>query len=149
MSPPQTHSKVALRVQSFVSALPLARHGRRSKLASRRRRVSEPTEPGGMRPNGLRAAPGARSTVLPPSLGDNLGDEQETLTERCEIQVPYILYVHMQIVIQSETNNQIAKNSISGTPFGCKSNYEERDKQKGAHFRTSIAACTPTRSRRP
>ena len=31
------------------------------------------------------------------------------MTERCEIQVPYILYVHMQIVIQSETNNQIAK----------------------------------------
>ena len=38
-----------------------------------------------------------------------MGDEQETLTERCEIQMPYILYVYKQIVIQSETNNQIAK----------------------------------------
>ena len=48
-----------------------------------------------------------------------MGDEQETLTERCEIQMPYILYVYKQIVIQSATNNQIAKkNSISGTPFG-------------------------------
>lgn len=38
-----------------------------------------------------------------------MGNEQETLTEIARSGCKIILYVHMQIVIQSETNNQIAK----------------------------------------
>ena len=58
----------------------------------------------------------------------------------------YILYVHMQTVIQSATNNQIAKTY----PELRLAVDEERDKQnKVPTHRTFTAACTPTRSRRP
>ena len=85
-----------------------------------------------------------------------MGDKQETLTERCEIQMPYILYVYKQIVIQSETNNQIAKQ----TPYPelrlavwlwtyKKITKNVINKTRCPLHRTSTAACTPTRSRRP
>ena len=109
MSPPQNSLKSSVTRSEFRSRA--ATRAARPSLEAREPPASSIRADRAGRYAPERSARGTRSAFYRSTAvaWDNLGDEQETLTERCEIQMPYILYVYKQIVIQSETNNQIAK----------------------------------------